>query len=94
MNLHIVISGLVQGVGYRQWLREKALAAGLTGWVRNRADGTVEAIVSGPPETVEALAAEARKGPRGARVADVDSREAPASPAGHASADFVIARSI
>ncbi|WP_439497276.1 acylphosphatase [Bosea sp. (in: a-proteobacteria)] len=94
MTLHIVISGLVQGVGYRQWLRERALAAGVAGWVRNRSDGTVEAVLSGAPETVELLAAEARKGPRGARVADVDSRAAQPSLADQASDDFVIARSI
>ncbi|WP_332694066.1 acylphosphatase [Bosea sp. (in: a-proteobacteria)] len=94
MNLHIVISGLVQGVGYRQWLRGRALAAGVTGWVRNRSDGTVEAVLSGPPEAVEGLVAEARKGPLGAKVADIERREASASPADHASEDFTIARSL
>lgn len=94
MNLHVVISGLVQGVGYRQWLRGRALAAGVTGWVRNRADGTVEAVLSGPPEAVEMLVAAARTGPRGARVAAIDRHEAQASLADHMSDDFVIAPSI
>lgn len=40
--LRIIVSGVVQGVGYRQWLRERALLAGVTGWVRNRSDGTVD----------------------------------------------------
>jgi acylphosphatase len=79
MDLHIVVSGLVQGVGYRQWLCGRALASGATGWVRNRADGTVEAVLSGPAEIVEGLVAEAMKGPRGARVDDIRRREAEAS---------------
>lgn len=71
MDLHISISGRVQGVGYRQWLRGRALTAGVSGWVRNRADGTVEAALSGPAESVERLVFEARQGPRGADVEEV-----------------------
>ncbi len=56
--------GYVQGVGYRQFARRAALRLGLSGWVRNRADGTVEALISGPPDAVEAMLAELRRGPR------------------------------
>lgn len=93
MDLHIVISGLVQGVGYRQWLYGRALAAGVTGWVRNRANGTVEAVISGPSEIVEGLVAEAMKGPRGARVDDIRRREAEASLLAQGRDTFFIAAS-
>lgn len=71
MELHIRISGRVQGVGYRQWFRGRALATGVSGWVRNCADGTVEATLFGPAESVERLVFDARQGPRGADVEDV-----------------------
>lgn len=94
MELHIIISGVVQGVGYRQWLRGRALTAGVTGWVRNRADGTVEAILRGPTEIVERLVTEAMKGPAGARVDDIRRREADASRIDPGSKAFFIASSI
>lgn len=93
MDLHIVISGLVQGVGYRQWFRGRALAAGVAGWVRNRTDGTVEAVLSGPSDTIEMLVAEAMKGPAGARVDDIRRREAGASLLDNSSKAFFIASS-
>lgn len=64
----LVIGGRVQGVGYRDWMVEAARAAGVSGWVRNRADGTVEAVICGPPDAVEALAAACWTGPPPARV--------------------------
>lgn len=67
----LVITGRVQGVFYRDWFVEQARALGLDGWVRNRADGSVEAIVEGPSEMVEAIIAKARAGSPAARVADV-----------------------
>ncbi|WID99340.1 acylphosphatase [Bosea vestrisii] len=76
MDLHISIAGRVQGVGYRQWFRGRALTAGVSGWVRNCVDGTVEAALSGPAESVERLALEARQGPRGAEVEEVRRLEA------------------
>jgi acylphosphatase len=93
MNLHIIVSGLVQGVGYREWFRRQAFAAGVTGWVRNRADGTVEAVLSGPSESVEGLATEAAKGPPGARVDTVRRCLAEASAVDPANPVFFIAPS-
>ena len=58
-----MISGRVQGVGYRDWLRFEAEARGLSGWVRNRVDGTVEALVSGEREAVAAMIAACHEGP-------------------------------
>jgi acylphosphatase len=72
----IRVSGLVQGVGYRAAMRARAQVLGVTGWVRNRADGSVEALVHGAPAAVEALIAWARRGPPAARVADVRISEA------------------
>lgn len=71
-SLIVRIQGIVQGVGFREFLTMAAQRAGLDGWVRNRADGTVEALVSGPTKAVEAFVAAATTGPRGARVTAVD----------------------
>jgi acylphosphatase len=60
----IVIEGLVQGVGYREFTRRAALRLNVSGWVRNRSDGAVEALVRGSPAGVEALIAAMRQGPR------------------------------
>jgi acylphosphatase len=62
------IEGLVQGVGFRAFVEREARALGLSGWVRNRRDGGVEAVVAGPSADVERLIALAGKGPRLARV--------------------------
>jgi acylphosphatase len=68
---HVTISGRVQGVGFRYATRRRAQSAGLDGWVRNNADGTVEAVFEGEREQVDALVAWCRRGPSGARVDDV-----------------------
>ena len=65
------ITGQVQGVGYRFWMTRTAASLGLRGWVRNRTDGSVEALVTGTPEAVAAIIEAARKGPIGAHVRDV-----------------------
>ncbi len=62
------IRGRVQGVGYRAWTAETAARANLEGWVRNRRDGTVEAVFSGPDEAVAAMLEACERGPLGARV--------------------------
>jgi acylphosphatase len=65
------ITGRVQGVSYRAWTRETALEYGLTGWVRNCADGSVEAVFSGPDERVKAMLTACLNGPTAAEVEDV-----------------------
>jgi acylphosphatase len=70
-TLHLRIVGMVQGVGYRYALQHEAERLGLTGWVRNRRDGSVEAVAQGPQQVVDALAAWARRGPPAARVTHV-----------------------
>lgn len=67
----LMIEGLVQGVGYRYAFSERARALGLSGWVRNRANGAVEASVHGPEDAVQAMIAWAHQGPRAARVSRV-----------------------
>jgi acylphosphatase len=67
-SVRVRIHGHVQGVWYRGWTVGQATRLGLDGWVRNRADGSVEAIFSGPDEQVEAMIAACRKGPAAARV--------------------------
>jgi len=67
----ITVSGRVQGVGYRDALRRQAEALGVTGWVRNRSDGSVEALLQGSAEAVEALLSWARRGPPAARVGEI-----------------------
>jgi len=62
------ITGRVQGVGYRAWVMRRAQAMGLTGWVRNRLDGSVELLAGGEPAAIARLVAACRTGPRGARV--------------------------
>ena len=72
---HVVIRGRVQGVGYRAWTEYTALERGLAGWVRNRRDGSVEAVFSGPAEAVADMVDACRRGPRGARIDAVDEQE-------------------
>lgn len=70
----MVISGFVQGVGFRLAVERAATSRGVSGWVRNRADGAVEAVFEGESDDVEALVALCRRGPRGADVERVDVR--------------------
>ncbi len=71
LTRRVVVEGYVQGVGYRHFAYRAATRLGLSGWVRNRADGTVEALVSGAPDKVEAMLAELKRGPLGAHVRSV-----------------------
>jgi acylphosphatase len=76
--VRVTIRGRVQGVGYRYWLEQQAVARGLEGWVRNRRDGSVEALFAGPADAVSAMIASCRRGPASARVDGVV--EEPADP--------------
>jgi acylphosphatase len=68
---HVTMRGRVQGVGYRAWVEHQA-AHGLEGWVRNRRDGSVEALFAGPEDVVSKVIALCRRGPSSARVAGVE----------------------
>jgi acylphosphatase len=72
MVRHIHIFGQVQGVGFRYHFSEQAQRLGIAGWVRNRRGGSVEAMIEGTPEAVEALLAWARIGPAAAQVERVE----------------------
>ncbi len=71
MGVHVMVKGRVQGVGYRAWCAQEAQLRRLTGFVRNRRDGAVEAVFVGLPEAVEAMVAACWSGPPSARVDDV-----------------------
>ncbi|TFW07521.1 acylphosphatase [Oxalobacteraceae bacterium OM1] len=82
MAKHLRITGLVQGIGYRAAFEAEALGLGLTGWVRNRRDGSVEAVVYGDAEAMDRIIQWSQRGPRGAEVEavivdDVDDALAP-----------------
>ena len=66
--LHVTIRGRVQGVGYRAWIEERARGCRLEGWVRNRRDGSVEAVFAGPASVVAEMVAQCRHGPPSSRV--------------------------
>jgi acylphosphatase len=71
MAKHLIISGRVQGVGYRASMIDQARRLGVTGWVRNRRDGSVEAVVDGDAVALASIVAWAKRGPPGALVAEV-----------------------
>jgi acylphosphatase len=79
-TVRVAIEGHVQGVGFRAWVERAAAAHALDGWVRNRRDGSVEAVLSGPAAAVDAMVASCRRGPPAATVARVAVREEPAAP--------------
>jgi acylphosphatase len=71
-TVHVRVIGRVQGVFYRAWTGQTARALGLAGWVRNRGDGSVEAVFSGSVEAVAAMIEKCRQGPPAARVEKVE----------------------
>lgn len=72
VRAHVVIHGRVQGVWFRDSCRREAENRGVTGWVRNNPDGTVEAVFEGAPDAVDAVVDFCRQGPPRATVADVE----------------------
>lgn len=71
-TLHVIIRGRVQGVGYRAWTHHQAQLHGLEGWVRNRRDGSVEAVFSGPGDMVDVMLKACRQGPWGSVVESIE----------------------
>jgi acylphosphatase len=72
LQARLTISGRVQGVGYRYWAIDTARRLGLTGWVRNRRDGAVEALIVGEEDAVGEMIEACRRGPPAARVDEID----------------------
>ena len=89
LTRHLQIYGRVQGVGFRWSLHTEAKALGLTGWVRNRRDGSVEALLIGAPEAVATLTAWAYHGPSTARVERVLSDDEPNAAKGEIPTGFM-----
>lgn len=81
MSLRLRIKGQVQGVWYRGWLVEEATAHGVDGWVRNRTDGTVEALLAGDEAAVRSLIERCHEGPQLARVDAIEENPANETPA-------------
>lgn len=81
-SVMVAITGRVQGVGFRAWTQRQAMARGLSGSVCNRRNGSVEAVLSGDSDAVEAMIAVLSTGPYGARVEAVDVSEYPDHPSG------------
>ena len=76
----VVLSGRVQGVGFRAWAERTARSLGLSGWVRNLRDGTVEMVFAGPADVVDTMIERCRRGPEHARVEVLERHEEPALP--------------
>lgn len=85
MAKHVYVTGRVQGVSFRAWTQDQAEARGISGWVRNRPDGSVEAVIAGADEMLEALIEAFHQGPASAKVIDVRVSEtnAPTKPGFH-----------
>jgi acylphosphatase len=86
----VLVGGAVQGVGYSEFTRRAAVRLGVTGWVRNRSDGAVEALICGPSTAIEALIAEMRNGPPSAVVNHLSVTEHHEADRNDHSATFII----
>ena len=75
--VQVIISGRVQGVGFRAWTRSNARKLALCGWVRNRRDGTVEAVFSGKTEAVDTMIHACKDGPLASRVMGIEVKDWP-----------------
>jgi acylphosphatase len=78
-RLHAEVYGDVQGVGFRAFVIRRALGSGITGWVRNRSDGSVELVAEGPRSALETLLTDVQAGPSAATVDRVDTQWEPAT---------------
>jgi acylphosphatase len=76
LRRQVVVRGRVQGVYFRAFVERESLKAGIEGWVRNRSDGSVEALFAGPADKVQAIIEACRRGPSAARVDALDERAA------------------
>lgn len=76
-EMHVRITGVVQGVGFRWFVRERARRLGLAGWVRNLPDGSVEVAATGGPQPLQLLRAELQRGPEGAAVEELQEVNGP-----------------
>jgi acylphosphatase len=74
ITCHVVITGRVQGVGYRHWVHKKARSLGLSGWVRNLENGSVNALFYGPKESIEIMVEACQAGPQHATVEHIHQR--------------------
>ena len=81
-SAHVVITGRVQGVGFRLWVEAEAVSRGLAGWVRNRRDGSVEAVFRGEDAAVGSMLAACREGPGMALVTNVAISDTDETPSG------------
>ena len=81
-QVHVRVSGRVQGVFFRAEARSRAESLGLSGWIRNEPDGSVAAVFAGEPERVDSMVEWCRRGPAGARVDEVEATDAADEP-GH-----------
>ena len=79
-SVHLIITGRVQGVGFRDWLAGTARARDISGWVRNRRDGSVEAVLAGDAHALQKVLDACRDGPPMARVEDVTTEAAESPP--------------
>lgn len=73
IRIHVVVSGKVQGVYFRQGTKDKSIELGVSGWVKNRGDGSVEAVFEGKKEDVDRIVKWCWKGPESAKVKDIQS---------------------
>ena len=76
-RIHLIISGIVQGVGFRFYTRDVALEIGVKGWVKNLPDGTVEIVAEGSKEEIEAFMKQLKKGYLGRNIYGIEEREEP-----------------
>jgi acylphosphatase len=90
---HVLIHGRVQGVGFRAWTHHQAELHGLSGWVRNRRDGSVEAVFSGPKDLVDVMLKTCHEGPRGSLVERVESLDGADAELGSAE-EFEVRRTV